>query len=102
TQEKIATISGLKNNSLYQFRVRAVVSDGQVGEANLSEWISTLNSTFQPQPVSNITLVSTKCMSIPELLEVTISWIPAQDRTCHYEALCWVSKILPRIRYISK
>jgi hypothetical protein len=39
----LVTLHDLKNNTLYQFRVLAILQDGQLGENSTSDWISTLN-----------------------------------------------------------
>jgi hypothetical protein len=39
----MVTVSDKKSDTLYQFRVRAILPDGQLGNASISDWISTLN-----------------------------------------------------------
>jgi hypothetical protein len=42
TRKKLASLYDLTQDTLYQFRVLAVLQDGQLGDASTSDWIPTL------------------------------------------------------------
>ncbi|XP_069683137.1 tyrosine-protein kinase receptor torso-like [Periplaneta americana] len=101
TRRRLTTVHGLMSDVEYQFRVRAFSPEGQLGRAATSDWISTLNDTFTPGPVSDVKSVDTTLRPDGLGLQTTISWQPAWDRTCFYEVVCLPVTLFATNRHIT-